>query len=124
MKSLSKDNFSYNNSCRSKTMGNKTNSKYEKTMAVNIEKKVDNELMKSKIEPTLNRIKVVKDTISSIKSDILLIEEKYKKNYLNKEENVLLHELTNTDWSFNDSQHDVNYLLVKANKIINKSKFH
>lgn len=124
MKSLSKDNFSYNNSCRSKTMCNKTNSKYEKTIAVNIEKKIDNELMKSKIEPTLNRIKVVKDSINSIKSDILSIEEKYKKNYLNKEENALLHELTNTDWSFNDSQHDVNYLLIKANKIINKSKIH
>lgn len=122
MKSIRSNNNNKKTKNRSSELINNksSKSKYEKTMAVTLSKHVDNELMKSKIEPSLSRIDILKNSINTIKKDIKEIDEKIYKNYLSKEENNHIHELLNTDWSFYDSQNEINQLIIKANRILNK----
>lgn len=122
MKSIRSNNNNIKTKNRSSELINNksSKSKYEKTMAVTLSKHVDNELMKSKIEPSLSRIDILKNSINTIKKDIKEIDEKIYKNYLSKEENNHIHELLNTDWSFYDSQNEINQLIIKANRILNK----
>lgn len=122
MKSIRSNNNNIKTKNRSSELINNksSKSKYEKTMAVTLNKHVDNELMKSKIEPSLSRIDILKYSIDTIKKDIKEIDEKIYKNYLSKEENYHIHELLSTDWSFYDSQNEINQLIIKANRILNK----
>lgn len=122
MKSIrSSNNIIKHKNHKSKLINNESSkSKYEKTMAVTLSKHVDNELMKSKIEPSLSRIDILKNSINTIKKDIKEIDDKIYKNYLTKEENNHIHELLSTDWSFYDSQNEINQLIIKANRILNK----
>ena len=122
MKSIRSNNNNIKTKNRSSELINNksSKSKYEKTMAVTLNKHVDNELMKSKIEPSLSRIDILKYSIDTIKKDIKEIDEKIYKNYLSKEENYHIHDLLSTDWSFYDSQNEINQLIIKSNRILNK----